>query len=105
MRAGEIQHPYTEGRDEGGLVVGVVIAGGSSSQDGSLFLLHAIIASALAIRLTFRLEVPSQASKVSAGTVRILDGSFVSLVGLDGFIGDIGEGVTVGHTERCVKVY
>ena len=56
--ADEIQCPDREGRDVGGLVVGVVIASGSSSQDGSLFLLHAIIASALTIRLTLRLEVP-----------------------------------------------
>ena len=56
--ADETQRPQTDERDAGGLVVGVVIASGSSSQDGSLFLLHAIIASALTIRLTLRLEVP-----------------------------------------------
>ena len=66
MRASEIQHPCTEGQDAGGLVVRVVSAGGRISQNGSLFLLHAIIASALAIRLTFQLEGPGQASKVGA---------------------------------------
>jgi len=34
--------------------------------------------------------------------VWILDRSLVSLVGFDGFIGDVGEGVAVGHSGEVV---
>jgi len=62
-----------------------------------LFLLYAIVASALAISLAFLLEVPGQASDVCARRVRVRDRSLVGFVGVEGLIGDVGVGVTIGH--------
>ena len=100
LRAGETQRTYTEGRGASVSVVRVVIAGGGNSQKSSLFILHAIIAGALAIRLTLLLEFPGQASEVCARTVLILNRSRLGFVGGEGLIGDIGVRIAVGHSSE-----